>query len=66
MPRYRLTITKEFDDSLWGIEEFLAEAGYEDRAEGLAAFIEIMQEDVHEAISGSHWELKEVTDNAAD
>ncbi len=63
MPRYRLTITKEFEDSLWGIEEFLAD--YENREEGLAAFIEIMQEDIVEVVYGAHWQLEEATEGEA-
>jgi len=59
--KYRLVITKEFDKDvhdLWGIEECLE--NHTDRAEGLAAFIRVLQEDVTAAIEDATWVLEEL------
>jgi len=62
--RYRLIITKEFDKDihdLWGIEEWLG--NYTDRADGLAAFIQVLQEDAGAAIEDATWVLEETEEN---
>ena len=59
--KYRLIITKEFDKDihdLWGVEEFLK--NHTERADGLAAFTQVLQEDVGAAIEGATWALEEL------